>query len=212
MAERALPWQAVAAQKRQIINWRNIAGAAITLIFVSLVLITSQAASRRPSLGLSFVEERTAAVWVVSTVTPTSPAAEAGARVGDVLVALNGIATRDIEALGASDIDSATQVALRNPATGREIVIGTPGQQIHAPNTIPFLFIAFIFFAVGLVALLSGHGPAPRALILLCFTGAVETLSIPLGSRQIVWALALNGLGAPIFIGGFAFLFMVFPV
>ena len=66
-------------------------------------------------------------------------------------------------------------------------------------------------FVVGVVALCWGRGRAPRALALVCCVGAGELTWLQAVYRQASWALILHGFYVPLFLGGFAYLFLVFP-
>jgi len=76
----------------------------------------------------------------------------------------------------------------------------------------PHLVLSIVFLVIAVFSSLFGRGPAPQALALLCSAGALEALTIPFSDSRVQWALLINGICVPLFMGSFAYLFLVFPI
>ncbi|MDP9373687.1 MAG: hypothetical protein M3Q65_14790, partial [Chloroflexota bacterium] len=180
--------------------------------YILLLLVVTRQSADPVTLGLAAAREGASGSWVVKEVKPTSKANDKGIRPGDVLVSVDGAPPPDDVTRGEEAIRTATQVEVRRPGTGQLLVAGDLGRGPRAPNRMAFFFIATIFFAVGAAALMWGRGAAPFALALVCCAGAVALANAPAAYRQVRWALLLNGVVVPLFTGGFAYLFLIFPV
>ncbi len=180
--------------------------------YILVLLVVTRQSADPVTLGLAAAREGASGSWVVKEVKPTSKANDKGIRPGDVLVSVDGAPPPDDVTRGEEAIRTATQVEVRRPGTGQLLVAGDLGRGPRAPNRMAFFFIATIFFAVGAAALMWGRGAAPFALALVCCAGAVALANAPAAYRQVRWALLLNGVVVPLFTGGFAYLFLIFPV
>ncbi len=185
--------------------------AALLAAYFLLLLTVSRQSASPVTLGLVATRDDTSGSWIVSEVNPTSKASDAGIKPGDLLTRVDGAPAPEGITAGVAALRAATQAEVRRPGTGQTLVAGDLGRRPGTPNRAAFFFIATIFFAVGVVALLWGRGAAPGALALVCCAGAVALAIAPAGYRQVRWALLLNGVVVPLFTGGFAYLFLVFP-
>ena len=180
---------------------------AIYAVFLLAIVRSSPGA---PTLGIQASWDATAAHWRVTHVIPTSDAAVAYAQTGDIILAVNDQpATSELDPM---TIEQARTILLMDESTGEQHAIGQLHQQPSSLSEAPFVFLSIAFFAVGAFALAFGQGKAPRALVILCIAGAIEALVLPALYSLAAWALILNGFCVPLFFGGFAYLFTVFPV
>lgn len=180
-------------------------------LFIACLVLTQQSAANGSILGVTFAQKEAQGTWVVTNVTFASEAYDAGLREGDIVRRLDGKPVDPNTQLAPDTEKQVRQLTVLSPTTNEETTIGALSRAPYNPNLLPYLIMATVFFAVGFVTVLIGHGAAPRALALVCISGAIEALTFPLTLRQIGWALVFNGVCVPIFIGGFAYLFLVFP-
>jgi diguanylate cyclase (GGDEF)-like protein/putative nucleotidyltransferase with HDIG domain len=179
--------------------------------FIACLVFTQQNVVNRSSLGVNFAREGDNGAWVVTEVAFASEAYDNKVMKGDVVRVIDGRTIESSTILDADTEKRAQQIIVARPDTNKEITIGALGRTPYTLNLLPYFIMGSVFFAVGFITVLIGKGSAPRALALLCISGAIEAIIYPLVSRLIGWALLLNALCVPIFIGGFAYLFLVFP-
>ena len=103
------------------------------------------------------------------------------------------------------------QIVVVRPTTGETFTIAAAHDEPQMPNVQPYLLLSIAFFGVGLLSSLLGRGATPQALALLCYVGALEALTIPFGGNQAQWVVLINGICVPLFMGSFAYLFLIFP-
>ncbi len=179
--------------------------------FLACLVFIQQSGTARSALGLTFAQESAGGAWIVTDVTFASQAHDAGIKEGATVRLIDGQPIGAGAILNTDAANRVQQITVVNPNTSKAITIGALGRTPFDFNLLPYLIMGLVFFAVGFVTVLVGRGSAPRALALLCISGSIEAIILPLSQRQIGWALILNGICVPIFIGGFAYLFLVFP-
>ena len=188
--------------------WQARCALALLAAYLLLLAIAVRDSARPVTLGIAAAPDPTTGRWLISDVKPTSLALTAGIRPGDILIEIDGAAPPPA---GAA-LEGATQAKSLRPGTAERFEVGEVGRPLAAPNRAAYFLISIVFFAVGAAALGFGHDQAPRALALVCCVGAAGIATLQPVYRQVPWALFLNGFYVPLFTGGFAYLFMVFPV
>jgi diguanylate cyclase (GGDEF)-like protein/putative nucleotidyltransferase with HDIG domain len=167
--------------------------------------------STQPTLGLTFASDPQSGALIVERVVFASEAHDAGIQPGDVILMLDGVGVGPQTAAGSTNLLQPHQITVAHNGGATRISVGAIGSTSSDLHLLPYVGMSAIFFVVGLTALLLGRGTAPRALALLCLSGAVEGLILPQSLSLNTWALTLNGFFVPIFIGAFAYLFAIFP-
>ena len=181
-------------------------------LFVASLVLAEHSVVDRSTLGVSFAQAGDSGTWIITNVAFASSAHDVKVKNGDIVRLIDGKTIGPGTLLSPDTELRAQQITVVRPETGEEITIGALGRTPYGLNLVPYLIMSSVFFAVGCTTALIGRGSAPRALALLCISGAIEAMILPLGLRQVGWALVLNALCVPIFIGGFAYLFLVFPI
>lgn len=187
---------------------RGWAAIGLLLLYTVLLIATTRGTSGPPTLGLRIDLDEQLNIWRISSVHPLSPAADGGLRAGDLLISIDDeLLTR--ETVNAENLArDAKRVTAIHPDTGEQL---TADAVSRTPNRNALFVISAVFFFVGALALVWGRGRAPRALALVCFTGAAEAAVLPAIYRQLDWAFMLHSLFLPLFFASFAYLFLVFP-
>lgn len=179
--------------------------------FLFLLVNTLRESDTQPTLGLSFARDAQSGRLIVEHVTFASDADDAGVERGDVVLAIDGVPIDPDTALPPlTDLQPRLITVSPRDKTG-VITVGALSGASGQLHLLPYFAMGFAFFIVGFVALLLGRGVAPRALALLCLSGALEAIILPQVFRFITWASLINSICTPIFIGSFAYLFAVFP-
>lgn len=192
-----------------IVHWRRYLSVALILAYLLVLVAAAANTSGTSPIGLSAAWDNTLGEWVVSSVSPISIGQDANIRLGDVIVAVDGQTLAPQAADVPEAVRTASQIVIRDPATGTERSIDVMSR---APNLAVFTLASIIAVAVGFIALIWGHGPAPRALALTCYVGGVELIVAVVGYWQVTWAAALNSFLLPLAISGITYLSLVFPV
>lgn len=212
MITATLPAQPLPLTARPAIpRWRYLYSVVAVLSFLAILLLVHNETTGTRPLGITVERAAAGEPWTVATVTFTSEAANAHASKGDIVRMLDGRPITSATELDQLQVDQASQIVLERPRTDEVITIGMLGRNSQSLHLQAYLLLGISFFIVGLFASLLGRGAAPQALALLCYVGALEALVLPLGFNQIHWAILVNGLGVPLFMGSFAYLFLVFP-
>ena len=199
----------IKAQPR-ISRWRYLGSAALSLIFLYLFFLAYNQQVATPSLGITAEQGSPDAPWTIATVSPLSELADSRARRGDLLRTIDGQPITSATMLTQDQLNQAKQIILEHPVTGETIVIEAMSDVPQMLNKKPYLSLSIAFFIVGLFSSLFGRGAASQALVILCYVGAVEALTVPFTDSQVRWA-TINGVCVPLFMGSFAYLFLVFP-
>ncbi|HEX5502762.1 MAG TPA: HD domain-containing phosphohydrolase [Thermomicrobiales bacterium] len=192
-------------------TWRGRCAAALLVAYLVLGIAVLTSSAAPVALGIRAAWDGAVGAWVVTEVAPTSLAWSAGVRAGDRLVEVNGRPPGPDDPQLAQRLAHATQAVAADPATQEAREVGAVGQRLRAPNRLAYFGMSVIFFGVGLGALTLGRGAAPRALALVCCLGAAGLVNLQAVYHQVPWALSLNGIFIPCFMGAFAYLFLVFP-
>ena len=193
-------------------GWQARCALALLAAYLLLLAVAVRDSARPVTLGIAAAPDPATGQWLVADVKPTSLALTAGIRPGDILIEIDGSAPPPGGAADPAALAGATQAKSLRPGTGERFKVGEVGRELAAPNRAAYFLISVVFFAVGVVALGFGRGQAPRALALVCCVGAAGIATLQAVYRQAPWALLLNGFYVPLFTGGFAYLFLVFPV
>ncbi len=180
-------------------------------IFIACLIVAQHDAKRAPTLGITVTQTELGGPWLVSNVSFGSRANYLGIEPGNQIVRIDGNAVQRDQAPDPVLIQQATQLVITNADGSKTRTFDLAGLQSGPLNLTPYLVMSTIFFTVGFITLLFGQGAAPRALALLTMSGALEAVAIPLSLRATNWAIIANGVCVPIFIGSFAYLFLVFP-
>src|SRR4051812_41096767 len=191
---------------------RYTLGLLLIIAVIMAFALTLNEAARRPTLGISVTQDAHSGAWIVDGVAYSSDAARAEATVGDIVRRIDDKDLVPNDSSAPSAVRHATQLTLQRSATGDLVTIGVLGTSPGSLSLLPYLFIGIIFVVVGAGALLLGRGETARALALLCCIGALEAIILPLVLfQEVAWVLVLNALIVPLFMGSFAYLFLVFP-
>jgi len=193
-------------------RWRYVVITTLILVFAYLFFLAYNERLTAPTLGITAERDSATTSWTIATVSPLSDAANARARHGDLIRAINGQPLAPTSAITQDQLDQAQQIMLERPATGETIMVEASGNDPRTLNVQPYLLLSIAFLVVGLFSSLFGRGAASQALALLCYVGALEALTIPFAGNQIQWAIIVNGICVPLFMGSFAYLFLVFPI
>ena len=188
---------------------RFYGAAVIALLYLIFLMWATYSSTQGSTIGLEFSHDGVHQTWLVNNVVAVSEANELGVQVGDKLTLIDGVPP-STDAL--AKVSSASRLVLERPETGYRVTISRFDESSTGAAPWPFFVIGSLFCLVGIAALAFGRGTAPRALALLCYTGAIVIGNLPLGFRGVPAALIINALGLPLFIGSFALLFAVFPV
>lgn len=194
---------------RTVMAKRHAGAALIALLYLAFSGWVAYASLQHSAPGLSFSYDKPSGRWLVADVPAVSGATELGVRVGDALVSLDD---QPVTGDAVAAAHHASRITLLHQDTGQEMVIEQFTGNADGKSLWTYLIIGALFCFVGAGALALGHGPAPRALALFSCTGAFVIVNLPAGFRDFSWALILNSLALPAFIGSFAVLFAVFPV
>jgi diguanylate cyclase (GGDEF)-like protein/putative nucleotidyltransferase with HDIG domain len=192
-------------------QWRYIVIVTLVLFFAYLFSLAYNERSTVPTLGITAERDSITAAWTIATVSPLGQAAEARVRRGDVIRQIDGRAIVPTTMITQDQLNQARQIVLERATTGATITIEAASNAPHTVNAPPYLLLSIVFLVVGLGSSLFGRGAAPQALALLCYVGALEALTAPFAGNQVQWAIIVNGICVPLFMGSFAYLFLVFP-
>ncbi len=192
-------------------RWRYIASALFAVLFAYLFYLACNEPSSASTLGITAERTGSGVAWSIATVSPMSRATDARAQRGDLIRTIDGRPVDPTTPITQGQLDRAQQVVLERAATGQVITIEATNEASEPVNTRPYLILSIVFLIVAVGSALFGRGAAPQALALLCSVGALEALTIPFSGHQVRWALLVNGVCVPLFMGSFAYLFMVFP-
>ena len=192
-------------------RWRYLIIAILGLLFAYLFFLASTERSLAPTIGLTAIQESASAPWTIAAISPLSDAANARARRGDLISQVDGKPIGPTTALTQDQLDRARQIIVERAGTGEAIVLEASADTGQTPNVQTYLLLSIAFLIVGLGSSLFGRGAAPQALAFFCYVGAVEALTIPFAGNQVQWAIIANGICVPLFMGSFAYLFLVFP-
>jgi diguanylate cyclase (GGDEF)-like protein/putative nucleotidyltransferase with HDIG domain len=193
-------------------HWRYLANAVLFLTFLYLFSLASQERITAPTLGITAAQDNAGTPWTIATINPLSDAANSRARQGDLIRAIDGRPIEPTTPITQELVNRAQQIVLERPATGEVITIEAAHNAPRTLNVSPYLLLSIAFLVVGLFSSLFGRGAAPQALALLCYAGALEGLTIPFTGSSADWVVVINGICVPLFMGSFAYLFLVFPI
>ena len=188
-------------------GWRGYLSGALFLILVMVTALGFIQSRGSAPLGIVVTSHPSDHLWEVTEIKPVSAAANTGIRVGDQVVAIDGVPVSQLGAPSRS-ISSASNVILIRPDDGSVMRVDS---SVGAPNRGGLAFGAILAAAVGAVALFFGRGKAPAALALLCFSGAFELAVLAPVYFLHVWALVIHGLALPMSVGAILYLALLFP-
>jgi len=192
-------------------RWRYIASVVFAVLFAYLFFLACNEPSSAPILGITAERAGAGTAWSIATVRPLGKATDARAQRGDLIRTIDGRPIDPTTPLTQGQLDRARHVVLERADTGQIITIGATNEASETVNTRPHLILSIVFLIVAVGSALCGRGAPPQALALLCAVGALEALTIPFTGYQVQWALLVNGVCVPLFMGSFAYLFLVFP-
>jgi len=192
-------------------SWRYLSNAVLVIVFLYIFFLSGSTPSIVPTIGITAEQNAAGAPWSVAAVSALNESPGAGARRGDVIRAIDGQPIDPTTTITQKQLDQARQIVLERPKTGESIIVEAENAAPQNMNVQPYLLLSIVFLVVGVFSSLFGRGAAPQALGLLCSVGALEALTIPFTDTPVQWALLVNGICVPLFMGSFAYLFLVFP-
>jgi diguanylate cyclase (GGDEF)-like protein/putative nucleotidyltransferase with HDIG domain len=192
-------------------RWRYIVIISSILAFSYLFSLARNEPIASPTLGVTAGQDSATAAWTIAAISPLSDAADASVQRGDRILVIDKQPVDSTSIITQERLDRARQIILERPTTGEKITVNAASSDVQPLTVQPYLVLSIVFLIVGLFSSLFGRGAAPQALALLCYVGALEALTIPFSSNQVQWAIIVNGICVPLFMGSFAYLFLVFP-
>ena len=182
--------------------------AVVVAYFVLLGLAVTET-SRPSSLGIEAEWNEDRQAWVVTSVPAFSVAGDAGVKAGDIIREVNGRPLSASDANIFQEPTSVQQITVEDPQSGLQFAADVTEREV---NILAYVVISVASVLVGAVAAIWGRGPAPRALALLCFSGAIELATIPTVYRQAPWGMVIHSVTLPLTFASIAYLPLVFPV
>ena len=195
-----------------ISRWRYLGNAVFVLTFLYCFFLAYNEQSVTPTLGISAEQPGAGDSWSIATVEPQGQAAKGNARQGDLIRMIDGRTIDSVTVITQEQLDHATQIVLERPITSETFTLTVTPKAPQTLSVQPHFVLSIVFLVVGVCNSLFGRGAAPQALALLCSVGALEALTIPFTNGRVQWAVLINGIGVPLFMGSFAYLFLVFPI
>lgn len=183
----------------------------LAVVTVYLVLLAFGVAyTTHPSnLGIEAEWDEVRNAWIVSSVPAFSVAGDAGIQAGDIIREVNGHPIDSSDARILTSTGSVRQLSVERPESGLLFSADVTEREL---NIFAYIVISLASVGVGAVAGIWGRGPAPRALALLCFSGAFELAVVPAVYRQATWGIVIHSIMLPLTFSSVAYLPLVFPV